>query len=65
MTRAGATTNSRSRNARRRSRDRWGAAAVVALALVAGLLAAHFGTHRSWERPSSSLSTTTVPSSRP
>jgi hypothetical protein len=34
---------------RRRQRERWGAAAAVALAAIAGLLAAHFATRRAWE----------------
>ncbi len=55
MTRARTIPSGRSLRARRRSRDRWGAAAVVALAIVAGALAAHFGTHRAWERPSSAV----------
>jgi len=63
MTRAGATTNPRSKRARRRNRDRWGAVAVVGLALLAGLVAAHFGTHKSWEQPTSSVPT--APASRP
>jgi hypothetical protein len=33
----------------RRQHERRGAVAVVALAAIAGLLAAHFGTRRAWE----------------
>ncbi|HWS46133.1 MAG TPA: hypothetical protein VN636_09760 [Acidimicrobiia bacterium] len=44
---------------RRRRRDRWSAFAVFVLAIVAGLVAAHFGTHRAWENPTT---TTTVQS---
>jgi hypothetical protein len=34
-----------------KTRDRLGALLVVVLAVVSGLVAAHFGTHRTWERP--------------
>jgi hypothetical protein len=34
-----------------KTRDRLGALLVVVLAAVSGLIAAHFGTHRAWERP--------------
>jgi hypothetical protein len=34
-----------------KTRDRLGALLVVVLAAVAGLVAAHYGTHRTWERP--------------
>ena len=37
------------RRTRRRSRDRWAAAGVVLLAVVAGLVAGHFGTRHAWE----------------
>jgi hypothetical protein len=43
---------------RRRSREWLGILAVLALAAVCGLVAAHFGTHRSWETPSGKTSTT-------
>jgi hypothetical protein len=33
-----------------RTRDRWAAAGVVVLAIVAGVLAAELGTPRSWEK---------------
>jgi hypothetical protein len=42
---------------RRRSREWLGIVAVLALAAVCGLLAAHFGTRRSWETPSVKTST--------
>jgi hypothetical protein len=38
------------RHTRSRRRDRWAEAGVVLLAVVAGLVAAHFGTHKSWEK---------------
>jgi hypothetical protein len=34
-----------------KTRDRLGALLVVGLAAVSGLIAAHYGTHRAWERP--------------
>ena len=34
---------------RRRQRERMGALAVAALAVIAGLVAAHFGTRRPWD----------------
>jgi hypothetical protein len=56
MTRARATTTNR-----RRRRERWSAIAVVLVAVLAGLLAAHFGTHRAWEHtPAGATSSTTV-----
>jgi len=54
MTRARATTPRR-----RRQREAWATVAVVAVAGVCGLVAAHFGTHRVWENPSASTSTST------
>jgi hypothetical protein len=39
------------RHTRSRARDRWAEAGVVVLAIVAGLVAAHLGTHKSWEKP--------------
>ncbi len=42
---------------RRRSREWLGILAVLALAAVCGLVAAHFGTRRSWETPSVKTST--------
>jgi hypothetical protein len=49
---------------RRRQRERRGALAAVALAAIAGLLAAHFGTRRAWEyspATTSSPTSTSVP----
>ena len=34
-----------------RTRDRWAAAGVVVLAIVAGVLAAEIATPQSWEQP--------------
>jgi hypothetical protein len=42
-----------------RQREGWGVLAVIVLAAISGLLAAHFGTHRAWENPSASTSTST------
>jgi 2-keto-3-deoxy-galactonokinase len=42
--------SARLRNERRRLRDRRAQAAVVLLALLAGLLAGMLGTRRGWER---------------
>jgi hypothetical protein len=48
---------------RHRNRDRWGAVVVVILAAVAGLIAAHYGTHHAWEQPR--VSQTTVQQGSP
>jgi hypothetical protein len=39
------------RHTHSRRRDRWAEAGVVVLAILAGLFAAHVGTHKRWERP--------------
>ena len=44
---------------RRRQREGWGVLLVIVLAAICGLLAAHFGTHRAWEKPSASTATST------
>jgi len=49
---------------RRRRRERWLTVVALACAAIAGLVAAHFGTHRAWERSpaiASSPSTTSSP----
>jgi hypothetical protein len=61
MTRARATIPGR-----RRLRERMAVVAVVAIAAGAGLLAAHFGTHRSWEiAPTAASTSTSVPTVDP
>ena len=40
-----------------RNRDRWLALLIVVLAALAGAVAAHFGTERSWERPTGATAT--------
>jgi hypothetical protein len=61
MTRARATTARR-----RRRRERWSAIVVVVIAVLAGLLAAHFGTHRAWEHmPAGVTSSTSAPAVAP
>ena len=52
------TRTHRDRRAARR-RDRAGAVAVIALAGVAGLAAAHFGTHQQWEKQHTGTTTQT------
>jgi ferric-dicitrate binding protein FerR (iron transport regulator) len=44
---------------RRRQRERRGALAAFALAAIAGLLAAYFGTHRVWENSRATTPTST------
>jgi hypothetical protein len=51
MTRTHATSRTPTGRGRRRRRDRLAAAGVVVLAIVAGLTAAHFGSHKAWEQP--------------
>jgi ferric-dicitrate binding protein FerR (iron transport regulator) len=46
---------------RRRSREWMGVLAVLALAAVCGLIAAHFGTRRSWETPVRTSTSISVP----
>jgi hypothetical protein len=61
MTRARATTHKR-----RRHREVWATLAVIALAAVSGLAAAHFGTHRAWENlPATTPTSTSVPNAYP
>jgi ferric-dicitrate binding protein FerR (iron transport regulator) len=59
MTRAHPTTPGR-----RRRREFLGVVGVVVLAAGAGLVASQLGTHRSWEKPTTT-STTQVPSVDP
>jgi hypothetical protein len=51
MTRTHTTSRTPTGRAQRRRRDRLAAAGVVLLAIVAGVTAAHFGTHKAWEQP--------------
>jgi hypothetical protein len=51
---------------KRRRTDLWAAVIIITLAVVAGGLAAYFGSPQPWERTSNATTTTTIaPETRP